>query len=254
MNSINFYNNFTFRKFNFAKYRFTDHFAYPGSPSHYIGKLIKGSARLNTHRNSINVKEGDIFYIPKNTLYQSRWYGDKNGEIQFLSIGFKVFPKDENINYSLQHLCPDTNAIKLLEEIETNLTVDCYNIGILYQFLGEVMKDMEIDSARGTDKRIKQAIDYMSQNISCTVSDIALHCNISESGIYALFKRALNKTPIEIKQGILIGKAQEMLITTDIPVEEISNSLGFSSSSYFRKILKKHTGMTPTAIRKQTQF
>ena len=43
---------------------------------------------------------------------------------------------------------------------------------------------------------------------------------------------------------------EELVETTGLSVEEISNELQFSSSSYFRKILKKHLGKTPSEIRR----
>ena len=58
-------------------------------------------------------------------------------------------------------------------------------------------------------------------------------------------------TPHALRQKILVEKAVELLTTTDIPIEEVSDRLGFSSSSYFRKILFAQTGKTPSAIRKE---
>ena len=57
-----------------------------------------------------------------------------------------------------------------------------------------------------------------------------------------------------MKQEILCEKAVQLLTTTDLSVEEISNRLLFSSSSYFRKIFKKYTGKTPRQIRKDSQY
>ncbi len=254
MNDANFCNNFTFQKISFMKYRFTDRFVYPGSPSHFIGILLKGTAHLNTLRDSIDLKAGDIFYIPYKTMYQSRWYGDDDGEIQFISLGFKVFPKNENTTYKLQILHPDDKSKAILEKITSNLMVDCLNIGLLFSFLGNIINSMKIDSPEKINPKIKTAVEYIKNNLNCNVSDIAYHCNTSESNIYSLFKRNFNKTPAQIKQNILISKAQELLLTTDKSVEEISSQLYFSSSSYFRKILKKHTGLTPRDIRKKANF
>ena len=53
---------------------------------------------------------------------------------------------------------------------------------------------------------------------------------------------------------IIIEKATILLVTTDMPVEEISRQLQFSSCSYFRKIFKKHTNMTPREMRKSNNI
>jgi len=44
------------------------------------------------------------------------------------------------------------------------------------------------------------------------------------------------------------------LLTTNKTVEEIASLINFSSASYFRKVLKKHTGSTPSEIRKNRGF
>ena len=74
-------------------------------------------------------------------------------------------------------------------------------------------------------------------------------CSLSEPHLYYLFKKAGEVTPNEYRQKSLCDRAVELLITTDNSVEAISDMLGFSSSSYFRKILKKHTGKSPREIR-----
>jgi len=53
---------------------------------------------------------------------------------------------------------------------------------------------------------------------------------------------------------VLCKKSIDLLQTTDLPIEEISGMMGFSSSSYFRKVLKEHTGKTPHEIRKDAEI
>ncbi len=216
--------------------------------------MLKGTARLNTNYYSIDVKEGDVFYIPMHTLYQSRWYGDANNEVEFYSLGFKLFPKEDTEEYMLQKLSLNEYENNLLNQITETLNIDCKNIGLLYTFLGTVSKKMKQNATVKNDENIRKAISFMNKNPNSSVNDIARYCSMSESGIYAMFKRVLNKTPVEIKHKILIDKACELLTTTDKSVEEISDTLGFSSSSYFRKIMKGVIGKSPKDIRKTTNF
>ncbi len=48
-----------------------------------------------------------------------------------------------------------------------------------------------------------------------------------------------------------ILKAQELLIETEDPVGDIGYNCGFESSSYFSKIFRQHTGITPSEYRKK---
>ena len=48
-----------------------------------------------------------------------------------------------------------------------------------------------------------------------------------------------------------IVKAQELLLETEDPVGDIGYNCGFESSSYFSKIFRQHTGLTPSEYRKK---
>ena len=65
---------------------------------------------------------------------------------------------------------------------------------------------------------------------------------------------ALRSTLDVARQYALDGVPDRYVVFTDKKIEEISSMLNFSSSSYFRKILKQHTGKTPREIRKNRGF
>ena len=105
MNNIFFSDNFAFRNFHFNNYKYTD--SRQGSPMHYLAVLVHGTAKIVSRDNILKINEGDVFYIPKNLPYQSYWYGDKNGDIEFVSIGFYSLNTDEPMIFSLQAVdCP----------------------------------------------------------------------------------------------------------------------------------------------------
>ena len=137
-----------------------------------------------------------------------------------------------------------------LSELETDLSVSLLSVGRLYRFLGSTCGHMQQENTRSRSVMIGKAMDYMRQNTAFSISDVAGYCGISESGLYAIFRRELHRTPIQVKHEILAQQASALLRTTDLSVEEISRRLNFSSASYFRKILFAQTGKTPTQIRK----
>ena len=49
---------------------------------------------------------------------------------------------------------------------------------------------------------------------------------------------------------VKIDRAKELLRNSDIPVEDISGKLGFSSPAYFGKVFKKIVGTSPLKYRK----
>lgn len=253
MNNAEFYKNFIFAIYKFHKYTYTDNASNDGSPSNFIAMMIKGHAVIKTKSSSLEIKEGDIFFIPKNLLYQSYWYGDKNDDIEFLSLSAQNLPIKDNQNFTLQKIDCDFSTRHLLNQFFDDLTVNCKTVGLFYSFLGEVVPNMKRDTTRH-ELVIEKALHYIHSNPDAQATDIATFCNISEPTLYNIFKKSLNKTPNDVKQQVLCEKAITLLTTTSLSVEEISSQLQFSSSSYFRKVLKKHTDKTPLMIRKENSI
>jgi len=251
MTNIEFFNSFGFVQFSFTKEKINK---IDSAGGNFIALIFEGSATLTSKREEIKVKKGDVFFIPERLKYQSHWVPEENGNVSFLSLRFDQLPIDSKKQYILQTVdCTDEEK-ELLQLINGNLAVNPATVGALYSFFGLVESRMKF---RKTDKGelvVEKALEYLENNFNCSVGDIARHCQKSETAIYNLFKEKLGKTPVEIKHKIICRKAAELLSGTDLKIEDISEKLGFSSSVYFRKILKEQTGKTPLQIRKESLF
>jgi AraC-like DNA-binding protein len=251
LNEIDFYKKFNFNIFEFNGYHLTDNTKSPVA-SHYFGCLIKGEAKIKTHDTELLLYPTEIFYIPKGLKYQSQWFGKDGEEIKFYSFGFEISPM--NKPFILQKINCSDRAKEIFSELCDEINSPQKSIGKLYYFFELVAKEMKITENSHINPIIEKAVEYMTDNPHLKISHIAKYCNISEPSIYILFKKHLNKTPNEIKNKILCEKAIALLTTTNKPIQEISDTLGFSSTSYFRKILYKHTCKTPREIRKEGVF
>lgn len=249
MNDAKFYNSFDFRLISHNRYYTTDQTR--GCPHHYFARMIRGTAKIISDGDALHLKAGDIFYIPNGLPYRSYWYPDEHGEVLFYSFGFDYLPDDRH-TYRLQTVIGTEPAQTLFAELESVLTVCPASIGLLYHFFGAVAAQMKTQAVTRS-KTVDRALRFMRENDIYTVRDIAKYCGISESGLYAAFKKHLGETPVEVRHHLWAEKATELLTSTDLSIEEISNRLGFSSSSYFRKVFKKQTGHAPSAVRKSVK-
>lgn len=75
-----------------------------------------------------------------------------------------------------------------------------------------------------------------------------LECNPDYLG--RVFRLAYGKTPTEAIHWRRLRHARRMLLESDRNVEEISRTCGFRDVRYFRRLFKRHEGMTPLAFRK----
>lgn len=228
------------------------HSIYDGCPTNYVGIVISGYGKFTTEDEVVITGPGEIIFIPKGCKYSSYWKTDGQ-QVAWYSLGFDLFPQADSSEILLQKILPTKEEQNILDCLTDNFIESTENIGRLYSFLGSALPRMKRKSGAHTSVSDK-AIDFMRKSPNASIKEVAEACGLSESALYGIIKKCRNTTPNEIRQKILCEKAVEMLISTDLPVEEISNELGFSSSSYFRKILRKHTGKTPLEIRKTNHY
>ena len=244
MKDTEFSQSFWFRQISGQRYRYTD--VRHGAAMHFLVYMRKGSARFVGRSQTLILPQGQFFYIPKGEPYQSYWYGDE--QILFDSFGFHCFPEGETGAYPMQIIPSEEIMCSLADDIASLRQISCRTLGSFFRLMSLALPKMtRSDIAGNIFQRVQQ---YLYQNPQAHMKDVAAYCNMSQSGLYNVFSRCGWGTPNDLRQHIRVEKAVEFLQTTDHSVEWISDSLGFSSASYFRKILKKHTGKTPSAVRK----
>jgi AraC-like DNA-binding protein len=254
MDNIRFYNSFFFTTLVFQTVHHTDRSS--GVLSHHIGRMLCGTARIVTDRGeTLSLKAGDIFYMPLGMRYHSYWYpDDASGTVEFESYRFDLFPTRSAQEYALQHLFPDDESLDILDRLSADKAVSCLSVGLLYAFLGHMLPTMRRMDLERDRALFSKARHYIDLHPHFRVPELAHHCAMSESSLYAFFRAYANTTPIELKNKILAEKAVTLLGTTDFPVESIAASLGLHSVAYLRKIVKAHTGKTPSAIRREQRL
>lgn len=247
MNDIIFSNGFMFRTIVFDKFHYTDNNA--GAPSHYFAYMLSGRCRITTESETIEINSGDIFYIPNKCSYQSYWYG--NPEIRFVSLGFPCMPNFENKSYPVQVIPYSDKASELFHLLSDKTRLSAADIGVFYTLAGILIPLMTNTTVCRTREITERTKEYLIKHPYAKTSELAKNCAVSEAALYSAFKKASDVTLNRLRNKILLEKAKDMLITTDKPIEYISDALQFSSTSYFRKKFKQHFNITPKEMRKR---
>ena len=249
MNDILLKNNLRVHRFIYENNHHTN--KQDGSPFHFFGYLENGTCKYVAGNRVVEVQAGDLVYMPAKLPYHSYWQG--SDQIKVLFFGFRYFPEYGNRQYPLQKINCGPEVKALFLRLPTDPAVDSRLWGDFYSAIAAALPFME---CRITDARaylVEQAKQYILQHTDCKISDIARHCLVSERALYNIFQEDLGLTPNELRRQLLCQKAVDMLATTDLSVQSISDALRFSSTSYFRKVLHKYTGKTPRQIRSSTR-
>ncbi|PTX61805.1 AraC family two component transcriptional regulator [Melghirimyces profundicolus] len=99
---------------------------------------------------------------------------------------------------------------------------------------------------------IQTALRYIQAKYQkpITLKEVANHVYLSPSHFSRLFKSETGVTFIEYLTRYRVEKSKGLLKMTSLPVEVISDYLGFTSAGYFSTTFKRLEGKTPSEYRK----
>ncbi len=97
---------------------------------------------------------------------------------------------------------------------------------------------------------VRRYIDaHFKENL--TLDDLAQVAHVNKFHIAHAFSREYGISPISYLNTRRIEESKRLLLTTDLSLSRISQTLGFSSSSYFSQSFRKREGISPLAFRKR---
>lgn len=110
-----------------------------------------------------------------------------------------------------------------------------------------------ITEARPEPNSLQTVINFINQHISedISIDKISEICYINKYYLCRLFKGKIGITVMGYIVQTRITMAKELLKKEDISVTQVSILCGFSSPSYFSRIFKEKTGLSPSAYRNQ---
>lgn len=251
MNTSIYESTFQFHHIQLSRFHHTDNSG--GSPMYYLALMLQGSARIEAHEQTIEIREGDVFYIPKHLPYHSFWYGEK---ISFLSFGFLSLEADVSLNFPLQVIpCQEQIKEQLAAVSTEEQKLSCRTLSQFYAVIDQLLPVLKQSRRLSSQERLLQnAKRYIAAHPHDDLEAVAKHCGISKPYLHVLFHKLQKDTPNGYRLKLLSRMGVEYLLTTDKTVEEISDLLHLSSAAHFRRLLKAQTGKTPREIRKERFF
>ncbi len=181
------------------------------SANNYLFEFITESTFYKTNR--------------KNHIYTK---ADKNVDEQLIDF-INLFNPDIKLNQSIARL-------KMCEIL--------LNMSELYY-----IDHSELDNNYESQIIIK-TYQYINQNVAtANLSEIAKQLNMTDYNLSRLFKKVTKKTFLKEVQKIRIKKANELLLSTDLKIDEIAIKVGYENQTFFYKKFKEYFLDTPRNIR-----
>lgn len=125
------------------------------------------------------------------------------------------------------------------------------NTATIKQFFYDKFKNYQKEYRGEGYEQVRKIDDYINRNYSQSFSldDIADHVGYTKQYFCSVFKQHYKMTLVEYLNEFRIGKAKELLADSSTTISEIGSRVGFNSNSYFTRIFKQSTGITPSEYR-----
>lgn len=143
------------------------------------------------------------------------------------------------------------NFVNFIAEINTMETlVEITNhFGSLF---AELFSEIDAKKNAKHDNLIKSVCQYIDRNYpeyNLSLDTIAGEFDMSSVYLGRLFKKFMMKNISDYILGVRINKAKELLLESDMPINEIAEKVGLPNTSHFYTQFKKFAGVTPKSFR-----
>lgn len=218
-----------------------------------------------------HLSAGDVVFINSGVPHSTYAVTPvESGLIQFRENDFFNTDITKIIKYSVKFNNLNDSKIRVIRNAELYDSVDrilreyeerrpAYEIFIrseIYKILAllyrmDVLVDTEEFFQTKEVQKILPALEYVNRNYNEEISleSVSMMLGFDPSYFCRIFKLATGATFTEYLNFVRICKAEKMLSRTDSSILEISETVGFSSVSYFNRVFKKYRNCSPRSYR-----
>ena len=105
-----------------------------------------------------------------------------------------------------------------------------------------------VAESESLSRKVQEYIDQHYQE-PLTLQEIGKALHLSPYYLSHVFKEASGYSPMQYLLRRRIGEAQNLLISTDLPIARISEMVGYETQNYFNLQFSKHVGVPPRKFR-----
>lgn len=239
--------------------------------------VLTGSMDFYLDDRKLTLSSGDFLLITSSAMHYSKAHDEKDSLFLRLFIQPSLFSASESLHPLLLPFLEDRESEfllraeknpenlkdlllrmhKLLETRPAGFPLEC--AGLVHILLARLyplihQSDVIMGTHMGPDVEAqRRMIAYIRKNYpeKITLADIAEAGLMSRSKCCQLFKKYVNRTPMDFLNTYRLEMSLRLLKETERPISDISLSCGFTSQSYFTKLFTERYHMTPSGCRKK---
>ncbi len=94
-------------------------------------------------------------------------------------------------------------------------------------------------------QRLQAQIEKHIGDSEFSVESLCSDLGVSRTQLFRRTKQLTGVSPVELIRHVRLRRAQQLLRNSDMTIQQVAYSVGFSSPSYFTKCYKEFFGTTP---------
>jgi len=228
--------------------------------SYLLRLQTEGACSVSVNGRRMTIVSGDLLLLQPGTMYDMQTEDDLGSGDYYLFCQGAWMDEwwnrcDRNVKTAVQIgesiLYPWRQIIKEKRRMDDENTelIDSL-LKVLCLSLDRAMTDSYASYSRSyTAFRMKRYIESVAFR-PFKVEQVAKHVNLSVSRASHFFKECFGKTILEYALEIRLSGAIDRMKHTGMTLEQIAESCGFGSYTYFHKAFKEKIGTSPAVFRK----
>ena len=229
-------------------------------PDHGFYTVLHGRCEyvVNSGK-SIVCNAGDVLYIPKGinyTVHFSCGSGESDKFCRSLLINFRMkdaFGSDAAFSDGIKKISFDTFGeisrafLNIIELYKQN------RIPEIKSAFFDIISKLNKSKTQTAADPIESVLKYIDTHFTLPimVPYLAEMCALSETSFRRKFREAVGESPVKYINSLRISKSKELLRSSNITIDEITDFLSFYDRAHFCKTFKNHTGTSPNTYRKK---
>lgn len=234
-------------------------------PNYIIHYILKGKGIYQTEKAAYELGAGQGFLIEPGS--QTYYQADRDDPWTYLWVGFAGSRAAEYLSGMglgegrLTYHSSRGEDLKAIvgDMLKHNTYTSASQFALesaLFSFFAALSEDLDVMSAAGKadgSLYVRKAVEFIQNNYytPIRVTDIAGYVCINRSYLCTLFRKELNMSPQEYLANYRLTQAAELLLITDLSIEAVALSCGYSDPLVFSKAFKLKNGLTPSAYRRE---
>lgn len=226
--------------------------------------IAKGSAKFRIKHEMITVKAGEcVLYYPEEEQYYSYHLKDQP-DVYWIHFSFHdkyKFMKDTGFtNLNIYQIGTDSSYVFLFNQIIQELQLKSHSYQEiaslqLQELLLKMIRNYITCGIPGYKKLYNNQVEnairifHLKYDENFSIRDYSKEHKLNYSRFIDNFTKTTGVSPRQYIIQTRIQKAMELLNSTSLSIQDISEMIGYDNPLYFSRLFKKTLGMSPSEYR-----